>query len=178
MRLPRTSTNRRDRGFLRLLSDVDAQAPLGLQFRGQRLTPGAQFDPADLPHPAVLLEYAGRVRVAPVVNSRYSFEAQWVLWRFNFEAGAWVEVIRALSCDAGWSMDFAPVAYRLLYANRTDTAADRARPESERVTAQLRRELSAMTREMRCHVLAALDVYVSSEIVRSSPGPLTLREAA
>ena len=45
MRLPRTSTNRRDRGFLRLLSDVDAQAPLGLQFRGQRLTPGAQFDP-------------------------------------------------------------------------------------------------------------------------------------
>lgn len=174
LRLPHSSTNRRDRGFLRLLTDVDMHAPLGLQFRGTLLTPGAPCKVADLPCPAILLEYAGRIRVGPVVNSRYSFEALWVLWRFNVEASVWVEVVRGASPDAGWSMDFAPVAYRLLYCGRTDAGAERALRESERVTAQLSAELGAMTREVRCHVLAALDVYVASEIVRSATQPLTL----
>lgn len=177
MRLPQSSKNRHNRGFLRLLSDVDVHAPLGLQFRGQLLTPGVPFDPADLPCPAVVLECAGRVRVAALVNSRYSFESEWVLWRFNFEACVWVEVVRGVSPDAGWSMDFAPAAHRLLYANRTDAGAQRARSESERLTAQLDHELAAMTREMRCHVLAALDAYVANEIVRSSLRPLELRAA-
>ena len=179
MRFPRTSESRRDRGFLRLVTDVDVHAPPGLQFRGDRvLTPGAEFAPADLPRPAVLVEYAGRVRVGNVPNSRYSFSALWVLWRFDFDAGAWVEVVRAVSADAAWSIDFAPVALRLLNDERSDTAADRARPESARVTAQLDLELAAMTREMRCHVLAALDVYVASAIVRASLRPMGLKKRA
>ena len=73
MRLPSTSTNRRDRGFLRLLTDVDLDSRTGIPaLRGTLLTPGGAFEPADLPCPAVLLEYAGRIRVGDVPGSRYS----------------------------------------------------------------------------------------------------------
>ena len=179
MRLPLTSVSRRDRGFLRLLTDVDVYASPGLQFRGRLLTPGAGFDVCELPRPAVLIEYAGRVRVGKVTNSRYSWAAQWLLWRFDFDAGEWVEVIRSVSADASWSVDFAPVALGLLDAERMiDTRSELARPECERVTDQLSVELNAMTREMRCHVLAALDQYIANEIVRSSLRPLDLRKKA
>jgi len=179
MRLPLTSVSRRDRGFLRLLTDVDVYAPPGLQFRGRLLTPGAALDVCQLPRPAVLIEYAGRVRVGKVTNSRHSFAAQWLLWRFDFDAGAWVEVIRSVSADAAWSVDFAPVALGLLDAERMiDTSADLARPECERVTDRLSVELDSTTREMRCHVLAALDQYIATEIVRNSIRPLDLRKKA
>ena len=160
-------------------ADVDLDSRTGIPaLRGTLLTPGGAFEPADLPCPAVLLEYAGRIRVGDVPGSRYSFAAQWVLWRFNFATSIWVEVVRAVSNDSGWTANLAPIAHRLLYAERTDNGAERARPESARITAALSTELAAMTSEMRCHVLAALDIYVANEIVRSAVRPLELRTRA
>jgi hypothetical protein len=176
MRLPRTSESRRQRGFLRLLTDVDLHHRFGHPvFDGQLLTPGAVFSPADLPCPAVLLEYAGRIRTAAKPpTSRYSFSDLWLLWRFDFESAIWIEVVRAPAQDNSWRLDFGQIARRLLFAERTETGAERARPTAERVTSALGVELDAMTSEMRCHVLAALDQYVAGEIVRSAR-PLGLR---
>lgn len=165
MRLPRTSESRRDPGFLKLITDVDVYAPPGLQFRcTQLLSPGAEFNPATLPRPAVLLEYGGRVRIAQP-RSRYSFSSLWLLWRFDFETSEWIEVVRATSDDTAFSLDFAPIAKRLLDQER-EHVSDRARPFSDRVVAAVGAELALMTREIRCQVLAALDQFVASEIDR------------
>lgn len=171
MNLPRTSENRQDRGFLRLLTFVDREAPPGLQFDGQLLTPGAQFDPIALPRPAVLLEYAGRVRIAPA-RSRYSFAALWLLWRYDFDRSEWMEVVRTASDDS-WSYDFAVIAHRYLYS-ALPAAEARAAPVAARIRELVDAELRRVHSDARCHVLAALDAYLSNEIVKTSRKPLYL----
>lgn len=166
MKLPSTSENRRDRGFLRLLTFVDPAAPAGLQFDGQLLSPGSEFDPAALPRPAVLLECAGSTRISPE-RSRYAFAHLWVLWRFDFEILEWKEIVRATSRDSSYTLDFAPIAYRHLYV-APEPPEERAAAVSERLREILSAELAQVARDARCHVLAALDLYLSSEIVRAS----------
>lgn len=152
---------------------AEKDASPGLQFRGrQLLTPGAECDPASLPRPAVLIEYAGQIRVGKQ-RSRYAFSSLWLLWRFDAEASRWVEVVRATANDATWSLDFAPIAKRLLDDGQSDRAAQNAQSLSERVLGVLAAELAEMTKEVRCHVLAALDQFVAAEIVRTAR-PLTL----
>lgn len=131
--------------------------------------PGAPCDPETLPRPAVLLEDAGSVRIA-AARSRYSFECLWVLWRYDFEAGEWVEVLRTTARDASWSLDFAPVAHRLLYppAAASSSAELRARPATEVLAGLIDEHLAAIPREVRCHVLAEIERHVARHIVRAS----------
>lgn len=176
MNLPHTSERRQDRGFLRLLTFADPHAPPGLQFDGQLLTPGAAFDPAALPRPGVLLECAGSVRIAPE-RSRYSFAALWILWHYDFELAEWKEIVRATSRDSSWTLDFAPIAYRYLHAMPAPVE-ERAAPVAARIRELVAAELVRVHRDARCHVLAALDRYLASEIVRASSRPLTLVRSA
>jgi hypothetical protein len=171
--LPRTSTSRNDKGFLRLLTAVDPHAPPGLQFRGQLLTPGASFDPASLPRPAVLLECAGSVRVEEG-SGRYCFRHMWLLWRWNAERGEWIEVVRETSDSAEWTLNFVPIAVRLLRAEGDDLRrADLGRAETERIAELIGEALGQLSRELACFVLAGLDAFIGSEIVRRSK-PLTI----
>lgn len=167
MTLPRSSPWHRAPGHHKLLTEVDVHAPPGLQFRGQLLTPGARFEVDDLPRPAVLLECAGSMRTA-AQRSRYAFETVWVLWRFDFAELIWVEVARMLSNDASWTVDLAPIAWRLLHQGRQTQSEDRAAPIGERLAAVIQLELEALTRELRCYVLAGLDRYIANEIVRAT----------
>lgn len=167
MKLPHTSENRRDRGFLRLLTLVDREAPPGLQFDGQLLSPGAVFEADHLPRPAVILECAGSTRISPE-RSRYAFSQLWVLWRYDFESSDWIEIARTTCRDASFTLDFAPIAYRHLHSTPEAPPEERAVAVSERLRELLSAELAQVARDARCHVLAALDRYLSSEIVRAS----------
>lgn len=160
---------------MRLLTRIDLDAPLGLQFIGQTLSPGAPFDPAVLPRPAVLLEHAGRERVSPA-RSRYSFEDLWIVWRFDFEFGEWVEVVRAHSQrDMSWSHDLAFLAHRRLFPDGEGPIEDRARPVIDEMKAAIQRGLGSVNRKVRSYVVAALDEYLAGEIAMLSTG-LTVRK--
>lgn len=167
MRLPRSSPSRRTPGFHRLLTSVDLYAPAGLQFSGQLLSPGAEFKVSDLPAPAVLLESAGSVRVAPQ-RSRYSFEHLWVLWRFDFPTEQWIEVVRMTATDASWTTHVAPIAYRLLHPVPIEPAEERAAPAAEQLATFIRVEISKLSRDVRCYVLAELDRCIAQEIVAAT----------
>lgn len=168
LNLPRTSQNRREPGFHKLLTFVDVNAPRGLQFRGQFLTPGAPFEPGDLPNPAVMIEFAGRVRATASACRRDAFRDVWVLWRFDFAAISWIEVVRSVTSTNDWTCDFAPIAHRLLYqpVESVSSAAERARLLSEHLTRILAAELGAVPREEQGFVLASLEQFVAIEIVR------------
>jgi hypothetical protein len=165
VRLPRSNPVRRADGFLQLLADVDLYAPRGLQFsRRQLLTPGAEFDPQDLPRPAVLIEYTGPMRFAPA-RSRYSFTPVWILWRFDFDASKWIEVVRMACRDSSWSLHFAPIAHRLLHPLPEAPVEERGAPAAERIAGLIRAALEPLSRELRCSVLGQLDLYIANEIV-------------
>jgi hypothetical protein len=164
---PRTSQNRGDKGFARMLTSVDLHSPPGLQFKGSLIVPGTPCEVGDLPRPAVLLECAGSVRISEG-RSRYCFRHLWVLWKFDFETPGWVEVIRTTSDSAAWTVDFAPIAWRLLNQN-ADVAARlvelNARPVTERLVAFLQMEFESLTWDVCCNVLAGLDQFLANEII-------------
>ena len=166
-RLPKTSP-RGQSGFLRLLTRIDLAAPLGLQFVGQVLTPGAAFDPAALPRPAVILEYAGRERIAPY-RSRYAFDDLWLIWRYDFECAEWIELVRTHAFgDASWTHDLAFMAHKRLFPLGETPAEERARPVARELEAAIASALESVNAEVRAHVVRALDQYLGREIVRVS----------
>lgn len=135
---------------------------MGLQFRGQLLTPGAAFNSDTLPSPAIALECAGSVRTSEV-RSRYSFRHLWVLWRFDFTSSEWIEVIRATSDSSDWTETFAPVARRLL--DERDARAPPRPPVAQRLIESLRAQLADMVSEDACACLADLERFIAGEIV-------------
>jgi hypothetical protein len=138
---------------------------MGLQFRGQLLTPGADFNPDNLPRPAVLIECAGSVRIKEG-RSKYCFRCLWLLWRFDFETLEWIEVMRTQCDNATWTEYFAPIALQLLRPAPDGREALRAaRPISTRLIDQLRAEFREMLSEVACCVLADLDNFIAGEIV-------------
>ena len=167
--------NRRDRRFP-LRTDVDSsiRAPGSPRCAVRFIRPAAPSSLPILPCPAVLLEYAGRIRRrdrgflrlltdVPALRGTVCCPAA----PSSLPTSRFGSPLISLALRIGW-----------LYAERTDNGAERARPESARITAALSTELAAMTSEMRCHVLAALDIYVANEIVRSAVRPLELRTRA
>jgi hypothetical protein len=153
---------------LKLLSRVDLHAPLGLQFVGQLLSPGAAFEPGDLPRPAVLLEYGGRERFS-TNRSRYAFDDVWIVWRYDFEFEAWVEVARAhTEGDTSWTHDLAFLAHQRLFPNGDRPIEERARPVIHQIEASIRQSLESVNREVRACIVVALDQYLASEIVSLS----------
>jgi hypothetical protein len=165
--LPKTSP-RGQHGFLKLLTRIDLAAAPGLQFVGQVLSPGAFFAVGDLPCPAVLLEYAGRERIAPA-RSRYSFADLWIVWYFDFKFVEWVEVARTHSqLDSSWTHDMAFLAHKRLFPNGERPAEQRAQAVIEKLEKVIGRELENVNADVRPHVVAALDVFLAREIVRVS----------
>lgn len=162
-RFPRSSDRGRG-GHIKLLTSVDVYAPPGLQFEGQLISQGAPFDEGELPRPAVAIECAGSERLFPG-RRRDAFSCLWVLWRYDFESHKWVEVTRTHNCDSGWSVDFAPIAQRLLHPEPRNAEAE-ARPVTEQLAASITSELQRVSREVCCHVLAGLYQHLATEIVR------------
>lgn len=166
-RLPKTSA-RGQHGFLKLLTRIDMTAPPGLQFVGQLLSPGAFFSAGDLPRPAVLLEYAGRERIA-ACRSRYSFGDLWVIWLYDFDFAEWTEVARTHSQhDNSWSHDMAFLAHKRLFPAGERAAAERAQPVIDELEGVIQRGLESVNADVRSHVVAALDMFLAREIVRVS----------
>src|SRR5690242_7481374 len=92
--------NRRQHTHLKLLTRVDPDAPFNLGFEGRILWPGAQLPESELPAPAVVLEYAGPQGKAVRGKSR---EHLYILWRYDYQERAWVEVARALAMGWEWA---------------------------------------------------------------------------
>jgi hypothetical protein len=152
------------------LSGVDLQAPAGLQFSGKFLRPGSTFDPERLPRPAVLIESVGSVRTA-AARSRYSFEHMWILWRFDFARGDWIEVAQGVARDASWTVDIAPIAYRLLFSSAGSIASRSvemsARPIVVELASFIDEKLNLTTRELRCFVLAEIERHLGNHIAEA-----------
>jgi hypothetical protein len=169
VRLPRSSP-RNALGSLKLLTAVDLAAPTGLQFVGRFLRPGAELDDADLPRPAVLLEDAGTLRTQPA-HSRYSFDHLWILWRFDFMKGEWIEVVRGLARDASWTVDIAPIAHRLLHppaGQVTSRSVEmRARPIVTELLSLIDGTLGEATREVQCVILAEIERHLGYRIAEA-----------
>lgn len=169
IRFPRSSLSRRDPGHLRLVSSVDLCAPAGLQLRGRFARPGSQVELDALPRPAVVLEDAGRIgdpAAKTLAERRRSFASLWILWRFDFDALEWIEVIRAKANDASFLIDFAPIARRLLEGDGERVPATEARPAAARAICSIEEELAGVSGDAGCYVLAEVEVYLANQIVR------------
>lgn len=169
VRFPRSSTSRNSGGHLRLVSSVDLSAPAGLQLRGRFARPGSEIELDALPRPAVVLENAGRVSdpaARSLAEHRRSFATLWILWRFDFDALGWIEVIRTTANDAGFSLDFAIIAARLFEGRSEEVHAAEARPVAARLIDALEAGLADVSCDAGCFVLAEIETYLANQIVR------------
>lgn len=169
VRFPRSSTSRKSGGHLRLVSSVDLSAPAGLQLRGRFARPGSEIELEALPRPALVLEDAGRVcdpAARTLAERRRSFASLWILWRFDFDALRWIEVIRTTANDAGFSLDFAIIAARLFGGRSEAVHAAEARPVAARLIDALEAGLADVSCDAGCFVLAEIETYLANQIVR------------
>jgi hypothetical protein len=122
IRLPRTSGRTAVNSFAKLLNYVDPEASTGFGFEGKIFRPGATVTEAELwaegyPETPILLEYAAP---GPIYGRGHNRAEQlYVLWKFDREEHAWVELGRARSVAWEWALDLRPIALRALAAARS-----------------------------------------------------------
>jgi len=155
--LPRTPPRRQPETFLKLLRYVDAFGEYGFGFDGTVFRCGAEIDTADLPRPAVVLECAGNAapgRGQPIL---------WILWRLldNF---TWRQVARAESFDWTWSIALRPVAVRELRGGAAEVPPADLPEITRRIVGELDRELRALPRAVRCHLLGRIERELNARI--------------
>ena len=159
MRFPKSSFNREMACHIRLLTKVHENIDRRELFEGRVFAPGSAA-PADLPDPAVLLEYAGYPRGGAPRGT-----GQWILWRLNRERGEWEEVMRAQSLDRSYREAIHPVARRELYG-------DIAPPQpqvteiAKRILRVLDDELRDLPKPAQLELLFALDPELTGRIAQ------------
>lgn len=170
IQFPRSSTSRNDPGHLRIITHVDRSAPLGLQLRGRLARTGSKVELEALPRPAVVLEDAGRMctvaATQPLAVRRRSFATLWILWRFDFDALRWIEVVRMTAQDASYSLFFTPVVERLLGPQSDLVHAEQARATASKVISSIEAELAEVSNDAGCFALAQIEAYLANQIVR------------
>jgi hypothetical protein len=109
LRFPSTNPSRKALCSIRLLTRVRERQNDALGFEGSFHRCGSAVDMALLARPAVALECAGPT------GCRKGRNYLWILWRFDFELGAWIEIARAQAPDWTWAIALRPIALHALY---------------------------------------------------------------
>jgi hypothetical protein len=104
-RLPRSATGRSRLTWIKLLSRVDPRAQDGFGFEGQVFRPGDTVPVADLPEPAIFLEYAGAIG---------NHEDLWILWRYDITRREFRDLAQVRARGPEWAAALRPIAIREL----------------------------------------------------------------
>jgi len=100
--------NRKYHTYVKLLTHVDPHATRALGFEGRLLWCGARVASDQLSPRPVVLEHAG-----PEGNQKPR-QHLWILWRYDWQARAWIDIARARDPDWGWAIALRSVAIREL----------------------------------------------------------------
>lgn len=158
IRLPNTSPqNRRSFTHVRILTQVSADAWSAAGFEGALYQPGGRIAAEVLGLNPIALEYAGP---QGTYKQRREREGLWILWRYDWEAHNWREIVRAVSRDWHWALVLREPAIRALRPLTVETpgvdAAARGREVADellvRIDAALSPELPAVRRAVMCAV--------------------------
>lgn len=99
VRLPQSSSRlAREYAHIKLLHCVRETDYLITAFEGRVFRPGASIPADQLGEHPVALECAG-----PVGTGRHR-DVLWILWRYDWQAGQWIEIARAQAPDASWTI--------------------------------------------------------------------------
>jgi hypothetical protein len=128
---------------------------------GSRVEAGALRPTADYPEVPLLIEYAGNDASGRGHNRSNDIH---VLWRYECEAGEWVELARLLSRGPEWISDMVPIVQRELRPVPVQYV-DVAEKISALVLGVLDRELSALEDEGRWRVMSFLCDQFSARLV-------------
>jgi hypothetical protein len=111
--IPRTARSRRELTYARLLWRVHPDRTMANAFEGPLLKPGALVDDCALwpderfPAKPILLEFAGNDHSGRGHNRSNDI---YILWRFEPDEWAWVEIVRVLTQGADWIANLLPIA--------------------------------------------------------------------
>jgi hypothetical protein len=129
---------------------------------GSRVDAGALRPTVDYPEVPLLIEYAGNDASGRGHNRSNDIH---VLWRYESEAGEWVELARLLSRGPEWISDMVPIVQRELRGAAPIQYLEVAQKISALVLGVLDRELSALEDEGRCRVMSFLYDQFSARLV-------------
>ena len=162
VRIPRTSTSRRDRGYARLVRCVEEfETPLA--FTGKLFRPGDEIEESLLrpneswPRDPLLVEYAGPDYAAPLERLASGFGHRrrpdiHVLWRYEREAGHWRQLAHTSGVDNDWILHFAAIVRAEVARSgyrTTSATVDNAAEACARWIDSLDRELAELDRDER-----------------------------
>lgn len=159
IRLPNTRP-RNKQTFVRILTEVSADAWNGAGFAGSIHRPGAEVPAEVLKAHPVLLEHAGH---RPAEKDHL-----WLLWVYHWDTRAWKELARAVASDWHWAVVLRPEAIRALEPRREAVdPRDHAGEVLEEMLQSLDLALSRELPAVRKLVLIALYDRVCARLVRS-----------
>jgi hypothetical protein len=150
VRIPRTAVSRRERTYAQLIQRVHYTSQWK-PFDGPLLRCGSVIDEAELwpaqdfPDVPLLLEYAGNDRSGRGHNRSNSI---YILWRYDRDRNAFVEVMRCVSKNAGWIDQVRAVAIIELKVG-FERDPEMASKVSARIIIVLDRELDLLDQEDR-----------------------------
>jgi hypothetical protein len=167
--LPSSSLTRqgRHRSFAKLLYRVDLNALSGFGFHGKICRPGARIPESELwptaeyPARPVLLEYvAGHGRRG---HQTQGDGALYVLWTYDRQARAWIELGRASGTSTEWVITLQPLAVNALAPRKPAARADVSAIAS-RIVSFLDGELTQLESEERHEILDVVHNQLASRM--------------
>lgn len=174
VRIPHSAAARGERTYAQLIRRISPDPGLAI-IEGTWLKTGSHVEesqlwPAsDYPLAPLLLEYAGSDRSG---RGHARSRDLHILWRYDADAGAFIELARVLSCGAEWVYHLAPII-RTELGSVSRAPADRAERAAEAVTRVidvLDGELRELEDEGRIAALARIYTQVSARLCASAHG--------
>lgn len=165
IRIPRTTTSRRERTYAQIVEKVYPHRPY-LPFAGPMFRCGALIDEQRLApdRAALLIEFAGSDYSGRGHNRSNDIH---VLWRYDRAKGSWIELARTLSQGREWTYRLMPIIEREFKAPAINYAevADRV---SARVLGVLDEELDELPDEGRERVMSFLYDQFAARLVAAA----------
>lgn len=166
LRLPNTCPeNRKSYTHCKVLTTINPNAWNGAGFDGPIFEAGARISAAEIQKHPVVIEFAGPQGTWKQKRNRR--EDLYVLWRYDWEAGGWKEIARALAHDWTWCTVLRDPAIRALEPRRESTdERERAGIVLDQVLAAIDSSLSLEVPAVRTLVLAAVYERVAGRLAR------------
>jgi hypothetical protein len=168
IQLPRSSGRaNRAHAHLKLVTKILASGHCNLGWEGEIYPPGALVERSKLLENAIVLECAG-----PQGDSRRGHnrrEYLWILWRYDWGRGSWVEIARSLAINWEWALVLRPPAIQALYPRpEFCDVLQRGKDVASEVMGLIEQHLQGEDRSVRVNALASIYDQVAGRIAEAA----------
>jgi hypothetical protein len=169
IQLPRSS-GRANRTYasVKLVTRILPSAHYNLGWEGRKYPPGALVERSELIENAIALECAGP---QGTFKRGLAFRRDWlwILWRYNWQRGEWVEVARALAINWEWALVLRQPAIQLLYPKpEFFDLLQRGKDVASEVMGLIEQHLQGEDLSVRVNALASIYDQVAGRIAEAA----------